>query len=251
MRAIILAAGRGSRMGDLTNTRPKPLTQYYGETLLARAVKNLNLAGITHIAVVSGYMHELLAGFGTDHFHNADWSNTGIFWSCQHASSWLEADDCLVIYGDILFNHLDITRLCNDEHSIALGYDPDGLVLWQQRFDNPLDDIERLKLRRDGTLSAIGGKPRDLNEIEGQWTGIFKSTPEGWGRLVVAANTFPESTRRQLDMTSLFSAAINAGERLKAVPFIHPWGEIDRVEDLNIMHRLYEESSFLLDTHAN
>lgn len=244
MRAIILAAGRGARMGQLTSILPKPLTLYYGETLLARAVRHLRLAGIDRIAVVTGYRQEHLASYGTDHFHNPDWAETGIFWSCQQADSWLKAHECLVVYADIVFTHMDILRLCSDNHPIALGYDSNGVALWQHRFADPLEDIERLKLSDDGTLCVIGGKPHDVSEVEGQWTGIFKTTPEGWGRLLSAAKTFPESERKQLDMTSLFGAAIDAGEHLYAISFIHPWGEIDRAEDLEVMHRLYDECAF-------
>ena len=55
MRAMILAAGRGERMGALTATRPKPLLEIDGESLLARQLKRLATAGIREAVINLSY----------------------------------------------------------------------------------------------------------------------------------------------------------------------------------------------------
>ena len=57
MNAIILAAGRGSRMKNLTSDKPKCLVQLNGKTLIQWQLDALNQAGISNIAVVTGYRH--------------------------------------------------------------------------------------------------------------------------------------------------------------------------------------------------
>ena len=71
MKAIILAAGRGSRMGNLTNEAPKCLLEVYEKPLIEHQIEALTKAGIKEISLVTGYKNELLHPYGTHHFHNA------------------------------------------------------------------------------------------------------------------------------------------------------------------------------------
>ncbi|MFZ9450262.1 MAG: NTP transferase domain-containing protein, partial [Alphaproteobacteria bacterium] len=64
MRAIILAAGRGSRMRQLTDERPKCLVPLRGRPLLEWQLEALRGAGIREIGIVTGYRREMLASRG-------------------------------------------------------------------------------------------------------------------------------------------------------------------------------------------
>ena len=57
-KAILLAAGRGTRLGRLTAHQPKPLLEIDGKPILAHIVDGLTQAGIKHIIVVSGYLSD-------------------------------------------------------------------------------------------------------------------------------------------------------------------------------------------------
>ena len=70
MKAIILAAGRGSRMKKLTDELPKCLVELRGKTLLDWQLEALRAAGITEIAIVTGYKREMLTNRGMFDFHN-------------------------------------------------------------------------------------------------------------------------------------------------------------------------------------
>lgn len=58
MRAIILAAGMGTRLRPLTLTTPKPLIPVQEEPMIERQIKFLHEKGIQEIIVVTGYLHE-------------------------------------------------------------------------------------------------------------------------------------------------------------------------------------------------
>ena len=58
MKAIIMAAGQGTRMGDITKTTPKCLLRYKGEPILKRLITQLKKYSITDIVVVVGYKKE-------------------------------------------------------------------------------------------------------------------------------------------------------------------------------------------------
>ena len=61
MKAIILAAGRGSRMKHLTDEKPKCLAKLGGKLLIEWQLEALSAAGINEIAIVTGYKKELLS----------------------------------------------------------------------------------------------------------------------------------------------------------------------------------------------
>ena len=100
MKAIILAAGRGSRMKKLTEDKPKCLIKLNGETLLDSQLRVLSNAGIEEIAIVTGYKRELLTNRGTLEFHNARWAKTNMVSSLTCAKEWLEKEPCIVSYSD-------------------------------------------------------------------------------------------------------------------------------------------------------
>ena len=57
MKAIILAAGQGSRMGELTKSLPKPLMKFGEQTIISRLVNQLISRKITNIDIVVGYLY--------------------------------------------------------------------------------------------------------------------------------------------------------------------------------------------------
>ena len=104
MKAIILAAGRGSRMKRLTEQRPKCLVQLHGKALLDWQLDALRKSGIKQIAIVTGYKRELLTNRGLVEFYNSHWSKTNMVASLACAKEWLKTDECIVSYSDIFYS---------------------------------------------------------------------------------------------------------------------------------------------------
>ncbi len=100
MKAIILAAGRGSRMNHLTDDIPKCLVKLNGKSLLSRQIESLRKAGISEIGIVTGYKHELLRNVADFEFHNPHWADTNMVSSLVCADSWLRYEPCIVSYSD-------------------------------------------------------------------------------------------------------------------------------------------------------
>ncbi len=109
MRAIILAAGRGSRMGRLCAHQPKCLTILAGKSLLDWQLAALRAAGIQDLAVVRGYRLEKLTAPGLKYFDNRRWKETNMVSSLACADKWLSEETCIVSYADIVY-HADIIK---------------------------------------------------------------------------------------------------------------------------------------------
>lgn len=234
MKAIILAAGRGSRMKDLTDERPKCLVELRGKALLDWQLEALRAAGITEIAIVTGYKRQLLTDRGLTEFHNARWAETNMVSSLACAQEWLQAEPCIVSYSDIFYSPMAVQSLRICAASLAVTYDPNWLELWTQRFGNPLLDAETFHLTPEHTLAEIGNKPTSVDEVQGQYMGLLRFTPEGWAEVLRIRSGLTFEQCDKMHMTGTLQKVIDAGRvAIAAVPYTGEWGEVDCANDLD------------------
>jgi len=233
MKAIILAAGRGSRMKKLTDESPKCLVKIRGKTLLDWQLDAFKNAGISKIAVVTGYKRQLLANRGLEEFYNARWAETNMVSSLTCAGAWLMEGPCLVSYSDIYFCIRAVTLLMENPMPLAITYDPNWLALWKRRFSNPLLDAETFRLNPDYTISEIGKKPKLIGEIQGQYMGLLRFEPEGWMELIRICTALTAVESDRINMTSVLQKIVESGRlSIKAIPYNGEWGEVDSANDL-------------------
>lgn len=230
-KAVILAAGRGSRMGDMTAKQPKCFTRLYGQRLLDWQLMALRAAGICDIAIVRGYCGHLFSE-PVHYFDNPRWQQTNMVRSLEAAADWLQVDDCIISYSDIFYSAETVRHLDEAKESVAISYDPDWLSVWSRRFDNPLSDAETFRRHSDGTLAEIGLRSETLDAIEGQYMGLLKLTPSGWQAVQDLLDKLEQQAVDRLDMTSLLRHGLATGWRIGTVPVKGAWGEVDSVSDL-------------------
>lgn len=244
MRAIILAAGRGSRLKALTDKQPKCLLKIHGKSLLEYQIEALSKAGITNIAIVTGYLANTIQHPSIDHyFHNPLWSRTNMVYSLTRADDWLSESDCIISYADIFYQPSAIESLMKTPHAMAITYDVNFLGSWRARFAEPLDDLENFLINEEGFVKKIGGKPASFQEVMGQYMGLIKCTPAVWSKVTALIKKMPKIMSEKLDMTSLLSKLIEEGsEQIKAIPYSGVWGEVDNENDYilykNVMKKI-------------
>ncbi|VVN47246.1 Bifunctional protein GlmU [Pseudomonas fluorescens] len=233
MKAIILAAGRGSRMKSLTDERPKCMVELRGKTLLEWQLAALRDAGIDEIAIVTGYKREVLASQGLIEFHNSRWAQTNMVSSLACAQDWLQEEPCIVSYSDIFYSPAAVQSLMTCKASLAVTYDPNWLALWTQRFGDPLLDAETFRLTSAGNLAEIGNKPKSVDDVQGQYMGLLRFTPQGWAEVVRLRSTLTPERSDNVHMTNTLQHVIEAGRvPIQAVAYTGEWGEVDSSEDL-------------------
>src|SRR5437879_5073240 len=158
MHAIILAAGRGSRLGALGDGRPKCLVELSGKPLVERQVAALGRCGVSEIGIVRGYRAHMIQLPGVTYFENPRWSETNMVASLCAAAPWLRDGPVVVSYADIFFRHELVRALVDAQDDLAITYDPDWRTLWTRRFAEPLSDAETFRADASGRLIEIGGK---------------------------------------------------------------------------------------------
>ena len=113
MIGIILASGRGSRMKNLTFSKPKTLLKYKNKIILENIIKNFKVNKIKKIYVTTGYKKNLFNDFDIKKIFNKNWNKTSIFESLYCARNILKKNTCIISYSDILYK-ADAIKLLNN-----------------------------------------------------------------------------------------------------------------------------------------
>lgn len=245
MKALILAAGRGSRMGDVTAKQPKCFTPLAGKRLIDWELTALKDGGVSEIGIVTGYCHEHLEKLQFATFHNARWSETNMVQSLRQASKWLETDEVIVSYSDIVYNSQIIRALKNNQKELCITFDLEWRQLWQERFENPLEDAETFKYDADFKILEIGGKTKNYDDIQGQFMGLIKFTPSSWSKIQSILAEIPQKDIDRLDTTKLLNLVLSRNCPLYGVPIRGRWCEVDSDVD----RKLYENKIKLPWSH--
>ena len=223
-------------MGDQL---PKCLVELRGKPLLEYQLTALRLAGVSEIALVTGYRKELFSSYELVEFHNSRWANTNMVTSLCCAERWLQAEPCIVSYSDIFYEASAVKSLIEDEGQLALTYDPNWLPLWKRRFGDPLLDAETFRLKSAKKLSEIGKKPHSIDEIEGQYMGLLKFTPRGWAEIQRLQAELSSAECDKIHMTGMLQRVLEAGKlSINALAYSGEWGEVDSLNDLLLYEKL-------------
>lgn len=242
MKAIILAAGRGSRLKGFTEDKPKCLNTVANRPLLNYQLSAFNEAGIKDIVLVTGYKNEMLEEFKTRTVHNARWAETNMLFSLLCAAKEFDTPT-IVSYSDIIYGKSIISQLMAQEHDITVVYDKDWYRLWQARFANPLDDAESFHIDANERITDIGRKVSDLSEIQGQYIGLMRFSPKGFSWIKEFTD---KNDIQKMDMTTLLRNLIQAGRPVHGMGINGGWCEVDTVNDLQVVQDLFSKGELVL-----
>lgn len=234
MQGLILAAGRGSRMGERTDDRPKCMVELLGRPLLHRQVAALRAGGVDRLGIVRGYRAESIVVEDATYFNNGRWASTNMVMSLACARAWLSEAPTIVSYSDIFYTGSLVARLAAAPGDLVVTYDSQWLPLWQRRFADPLSDAETFRTDDEGRLIEIGARAASLDEIRGQYMGLLKFTQASWRAVEAILAERASLERDKLDMTSLLRLLLESGLRISTLATRGQWGEVDNPSDIAV-----------------
>lgn len=247
MRAVILAAGRGSRLGALSDGRPKCMVELAQKPLIHRQIAALRRGGASCVGVVRGYLGDRIALEDVTYFENPRWSETNMVMSLVAAAPWLESGPVLISYADIFYGHEIVRSLAEATGDLVVAYDRSWRSLWSRRFADPLSDAETFRTDALGNLIEIGRRSTNIEEIEGQYMGLLKFTPTAWLAVERVLAALDLRARDKLDMTTLLRALLDAGFPIHTAAISGQWGEIDSLGDLELYEKMIREGELCLE----
>lgn len=239
MKILILAAGRGSRLGERTKDRPKCMCTLQGKTLLDRCLETLAEAGVKpeDTGIVTGYRSDMFTVPGVTYFHNPDWEQTNMFVSLTMAREWLQKEPCVVCYSDIVFSPGALRQLMDCSAPLAITSYEGYWALWERRMGNPLEDLETFRTDGNGRLLEIGLKPGSREDIHGQFMGLLRFTPESWAWVEETIRQPLPKPLNKLDMTTLLEGMVRRGYPVQTISTADLWLECDSEQDIEVYER--------------
>ncbi len=243
VQVIVVAAGRGQRMGEATANKPKCLLEFQGKTLLEWQLAALSAVGLRKVTVVGGYKADQIPTSGLELIHNPDWATSNMVYSLMCAERVFNCGtDVIVAYSDIIYSPSLLTKLLEVRADISTAVDKNWLALWKMRFDNPLDDAETMRISGDGRISDIGRKPTDLASIQGQFVGLTRFTEEGARKFSDAYRSLKgwnsDIDPRNCYFTDVLRALVSRNVPVMGALTHGGWLEFDSAADLKLYQDL-------------
>lgn len=225
MRAVILTAGRGGRLREITGERPKCLAQVGGVSLLERQLQALRGCGLTRIVVVTGYGDvdvRRICGPTIDFVHNIRFADTNSLYSLWLARTLL-TDGFLVMNCDVLFHQQMLVDLVTSPYE-------DALLMAPACDAAPYTD-EEMKVRVRGGRVVDISKAIEPHEADGENVGIAKFSAAGAAVLVEELDAMVANGVVREWLPAAFARFCHR-RTLHAVDHRgFPWIEIDSPED--------------------
>ena len=236
MKALILAAGYGSRLAPLTDTLPKSLVPVNGKPILFKQIDNLYDCGVNDITVISGYRANMLEAAVHDRFRDvkiiesADYRETNNMYSAYLAREAMAGDDFLMMNADVFFDASVIEAL--------LAFDaPDAIVT-----DIGFYLEESMKVIEDGTGRLIHiSKQIAPEEALGASIDVYKFSAEGGAAFFRKCAEYIEEKKELKLWSEVALDAILSEVVFRACPLKGRWFEIDNHDDLAAAERIFAD----------
>jgi len=250
MKAIILAAGVGSRMQHLTENLPKCMLKFGGKTLLKRQIDTLTSCGITEVSVIKGYMQEKINYPGLKYYVNDNYENNNILNSLFYAEEEMD-DEVILSYSDILYEKQVVERLLESRKDISILVDIEWREYYKNRTDHPIVEAENVIFDAENRVIEIGKILTQKHDVHGEFIGMMKLTKRGadifrrnfhrakdlfWGKPFVRAATFEKAY-----LTDMLQDLVSMGIDVHCVIIERGWREIDTVEDYQNALKVFKE----------
>lgn len=239
-KAIIIAAGLGSRLKSYTDNLPKCMLKFGDKTLLERQIEAYRNCGINNISIIRGYKKEKINYEDLRYYENPDFENNNILNSLFYAEEELNGN-VIVAYSDILFEASVVRRLLESQADISIVVDIDWRGYYDGRKEHPIEEAENVIFNANNEVLKIGKILTEKDDVHGEFIGMLKFTPRGaeifkkhfhrakeiyWDKPYQRAAIFQKAY-----ITDIIQDMADLGVPVHCVIIERGWKEIDTVED--------------------
>ena len=266
VKGLIIAAGRGTRLENLTRNMPKPLLNVAGLTILQRMINSMTDCGISEIGLVRGYLAGKFDLPSLRYFENPNFEKNNILHSLMCAKDFLiksadEGEPLIVTYSDIVVDKSWIEYGMRMKKDIALLCDSNWELGYIGRDKHPKTEAELVVFDDNNNLQKIGKIYDSLNdEIKlgkinvAEFIGIsylspdgilkLLSTFDGLAKMLRPTDTFGKSAEFQTAyLSDLFQFMVDTGDQISVATATSPWFEIDTAQDLKRADDYFSKST--------
>ena len=233
MKALILAAGLGSRLAPLTDHMPKALVEVNGKSIIMKQIENLYENGVTDITIISGYKAEVLKEAVHARYpdikmiESVDYATTNNMYSAYLARGGMKDEGFLMMNADVFFDASVLTAL--------LEFDAPNAIVTDIGFY--LDESMKV-VEQDGRLTKIS-KAITREEALGASIDVYKFSKEGAKAFFDRCTDYIEGKGELKLWSEVALNDILLKVKFVACPLKGRWYEIDDHNDLEAATRLF------------
>ncbi|MEA2700679.1 MAG: L-glutamine-phosphate cytidylyltransferase [Myxococcales bacterium] len=257
MKAIIVAAGRGRRLGPETAEIPKCMVAVAGRAILHRQLDALCAAGVDDIVIVRGYLGDKIAAPGRPvrFVENPEWASNNILASLLFAESEM-AGGFLFSYSDIVFAAEHVRRLVASAADVALVVDRRWDEAYVGRVQHPVSEAELAAIEETPAgprLTRVGKRVVPAAQAAGEFIGLARFSDAGaralrdvWSSALSMSGGGLErpfgtaASLRNAYLSDALNAMADNGVGLTPLMIDGRWREIDTEEDLARAHAVVD-----------
>jgi phosphoenolpyruvate phosphomutase len=235
-RGIVLAAGRGDELGELTKDKPKCMVPIAGKPLLGHIFDAFRSANLRDLVVVRGFAKDAVNIQGATYVDNDQFATTGELASLATAKASLDGP-CVVSYGDVLFKKHVLDELLDQEGDFVIAVDSmpteGGEKATNRRADWAIcsEPHSRKTLFGEVTLKDMATAP-DAKGITGEWTGLLKLSAQGAKTVADTMERLPQAELAKLSVPDLLRRLVKEGKTVRVVYTRGGWLDVDTVNDV-------------------
>lgn len=248
MKAIIIAAGSGTRLGDLTKNRPKGLLNINGKTIIQRQIEMYRKKNLNNIIIIVGPNKEKFKFKNIKYVVDKEHKHHDVFSSLMTAKDFMNTK-LLISYSDILFDESVLNQMLTFEGDIGIGVDMNWIPKYENRIQHPITEADNVLI----TDNKILHTKKNLSEYVGksnlgEFTGLICLSPKGAMIFVKTherlekthVGKFHESQSYEKAVpTDIFQELIDSGISVEPIKIDGQWCEIDTPEDLKRAKQIF------------
>jgi choline kinase len=248
VKAIIVAAGRGRRLGQETEAIPKCMVRVAGRPILHRQLDALAAAGVDEVVIVRGYRGDCISAHASAppvrFVDNPAWAENNILTSLFYAEAEM-GEGFVFSYSDIVFAPEHARGVVATPGPIALVIDRRWRDAYEGRTLHPVSEAELARVADAGDGPAVvrvGKRLVSAEEAAGEFTGLARFSAEGavalaqvWRDALTRGRSSPFGAATTLNNAYLsdgLNAVADRGVALRPVFVDGGWREIDTEQDL-------------------
>ena len=247
MKAIFIAAGQGSRLGDITKDLPKPLIDVNGKSIIQRQIDLLQQNNIHEIIIVTGYKKEKFTFKNVVYVNNLDYKKHDTLCSLITARDYMD-DEIIITYADQIFDEKIMESVINFKGDIGIAVDLDWEKNYVNRDQHPKSEAENILINGNEILEIRKNISEcKENEKIGECPGLMKLSKNGskvfldkYSKLEIShqGKFHNAPSLKQSIIPDMIQELIDSKINVEPIYVSGKWCEIDTPQDLEIARKL-------------
>ena len=243
MKAIIIAAGHGTRLGNHTKKTPKALLDINGKSILKRQTELLQANGITEIVVVTGPNQEKLLDKKLKYVKDNFYENHEQLGSLMEARSFFNTE-LLILFSDVLFDNQILSKIINSKKDFNIAIDLNWEKNYTERTEHPISQADLVLIQNNLVFKIKKNLIPENNSKIGEFIGIIKLSLKGTEKFVNHYKNLENSMDqikpiKKWYLTNMLQDLIDSNNLIFPIIIDGNWCEIDTVQDLENAKKLF------------